>query len=203
MDIIDNATPWFWYFTRASGLLAFICLWIAVFLGLAIRNPLLKKFVNPIYNFDFHCFISALATFWGLAHGTSILLDKNFPFTVGEVFIPFFSHSTLVDPTYLGLGIIAFYAMLLVTITSYLKKNINHMFWRTTHFLGFVAFLFIVMHGLRNGTDFKDGYLPFIYLGLSVIIMIVYVMNILIMIDTASKNKINNPPRKNSEDTGS
>jgi len=190
MDIINNTTPWLWYFTRTSGLLAFLCLWIAVFLGLAIRNPLLKKFVNPIYNFDFHCFISALATFWGLAHGTSLLLDKRFPFTASEVFIPFFYHGTLVNPNYLALGILAFYAITIVTITSYLRNHLNHIFWRTTHFLGFIAFLFIIMHGMRNGTDLKTGHIAIFYLGVSIILIILYLTNILLMTNTALKNKL-------------
>ncbi len=41
-------TPWVWYFTRASGLVAFAFAWIVVFLGVAIRLPVLKKIISPV-----------------------------------------------------------------------------------------------------------------------------------------------------------
>ena len=85
------------------------------------------------------------------------------------------------------LGIIAFYAMVIVTITSYLRNHLNHWFWRLTHYLGIVAFLFIIFHGLRNGTDLKAGPISAIYLIMSMILLALYLSNIFIIIAGSKK----------------
>jgi hypothetical protein len=168
-------TPWAWYISRASGLLAFLFLWLAVFLGLSIRNLFIKKFIEPIYSFDLHCFIAALAVFWGLVHGTSFLLHGDFALTLKEVFVPFYSKTILVDPFYMGLGIIAFYAMAVMTVTSYLRSRLSHFLWRVIHFLNPLAFIFIIFHGIKNGTDTNGNiYVGILYLASSLFLILIY-----------------------------
>lgn len=171
----EKKTPWAWYLSRVSGILAFGFLWLAIFLGLAIRNMLLKKFIEPIYSFAFHCFIAGLAVFWGLIHGTSFLLHGDFALTLKEVFLPFYSKTNLVDPFYMGLGIIAFYAMAVITATSYLRNHLSHFLWRAIHFLNPLAFIFIIFHGFKNGTDTNGNiYVGVLYLASSLLLILIY-----------------------------
>lgn len=177
---INASTPWGWYITRASGLIAFAFLWLAVFLGLAIKNRLLQRIIKPIYSFGLHCYLAALAVFWALVHATSlaILHNNNISFSVGEIFIPFYSKTTLVNPIYMALGILAFYAMIVIAITSYLKQHLNYWLWRVIHFLNPLVFIFVVVHGYMNGTEMKDPTFSLLFLFSSFILIALYLFNL-------------------------
>lgn len=177
--VVDLKTPWAWYISRAAGFLGFVFLWLAIFLGLSIRNPLLKKLVEPIYSFDLHCFLAAAAVFWSLAHGTSFLFHNGeSALKAKEIFIPYFYGGGLVDTNYLALGIMAFYAMAVMVVTSYLRSHLNHWLWRILHFLNPVAFVFVVVHGYVNGTDMKNDWISGAFLLSAYLLAIVYIMSL-------------------------
>ncbi|MDZ4385009.1 MAG: ferric reductase-like transmembrane domain-containing protein, partial [Candidatus Moranbacteria bacterium] len=161
--VVSDKTPWVWYIVRASGLLGFIFLWLTIFLGLAIRNPLLKKIIDPFYSLDLHCFTAAVAIFWVLVHATSLLFDPMIGFGIKDISIPYFSQSAAVDTNYMALGIMAFYMMAIMTVTSYLRRHISHRLWRVLHFLNPLAFIFVVSHGYHNGTDMENVYIAGAY----------------------------------------
>lgn len=176
-ELINNfnsETPWIWYLSRSAGLLAFIFLWLTVFLGLAIRNPILKKVIGPIYSCGLHCYISAIAVFWALVHGTSFLFHGSFSLGIKDIAIPFYSETTLVNTNYLALGIMALYAMIIMIITSYLRNHIQHWLWRVLHFLNPLAFIFVVVHGHMNGTDMKNVWIGGVFLFSSAFLVLIY-----------------------------
>lgn len=176
---LGKETPWAWYISRAAGLIGFIFLWLAVFLGLAIRNPKLKKIIEPVYTFDFHCFLAGMAAFWALVHGTSFLFHGTFSLGIKDVFIPFYSKTALANPNLLALGIMAFYAIVVLTITSYLRRHLSYQLWRVIHFLNPLAFAFVVIHGFFIGTDMKNIFISTAYLTSSVFIVMLYIYNLI------------------------
>lgn len=186
---IDLATPWTWYVARAAGIVGFIFLWITIFLGLAIRNPMLKKIVEPIYSFDFHCFMAAASVFWVLVHGTSLLFDHAISFSIKDVTIPFYANSPLIHTNALALGIMAFYALVITTITSYLRSHIKHWLWRVLHFLNPIAFIFVVLHGYVIGTDMKNIWISGAYLLAAVILALIYFSSLFFVIANKIKQK--------------
>lgn len=182
-------TPWVWYIGRSTGVIGFAFFWITIFLGLAIRNPLLKKIIEPIYSFDFHCFMAVMTVFWALMHGASFLLHGVFSLGLADVSIPFFSKTTLVNINYLALGIIAFYGIVVMTITSFLRGYIRYKLWRILHFLNPVAFIFVVLHGYFIGTDMKNVYFGGIFLISLIVICLIYASNLIfLIIDKIKKN---------------
>lgn len=188
---INWETPWAWYMVRAAGIIGFIFLWITIFLGLAIRNPILKKIVEPIYSFDLHCFTAAAAVFWALIHGTGLLFDETLNFGIKDIIIPYFSKTIFVNPNYMALGIMAFYAMAIIAITSYLRSHIRHWLWRVLHFLNPIVFIFVVIHGYVNGTDIKNFWIGNAFLFSAFILVVIYLLGLVFAI--INKVKKNNP----------
>ncbi|MFA6973676.1 MAG: hypothetical protein WC238_03000 [Parcubacteria group bacterium] len=179
---LSQETPWAWYVTRAAGLIGFIFLWLTILLGLSIRNPLLKKIVAPVYSFDAHCFLAVMAVFWALVHGTSLLFDQVVDFGVKDIAIPFFSKTEFVDVNFLALGIMAFYMLLIMTVTSYLRNHIKHWIWRALHFLHPVAFVFIVIHGYRLGTDMKNVWIGGAFRISTLILILLYLSSLIFVL---------------------
>jgi sulfoxide reductase heme-binding subunit YedZ len=68
---------------------------------------------------------------FGMIHGLVLLFDKQVGYTLIEISIPFTSHY---KPFESGLGILAFYAMFLLVVSSYLMKHLGKKLWRSIYF---------------------------------------------------------------------
>jgi DMSO/TMAO reductase YedYZ heme-binding membrane subunit len=60
-------------------------------------------------------------------------------------------------PTAVAWGIVAFYVLLAVEVTSLLKPRIGRTWWRRTHYLSFALFAFSTVHAVMAGTDTRSG----------------------------------------------
>lgn len=174
-------TPWAWYVTRSAGILAFVFLWLSIFLGLSVRNNWLKKVIAPVYSFEFHCFLGASALFWAVVHGGAMLFDKFIGMKIADVLVPFrFEYAGFVSGgiNYLALGIMALYAIIILVATSYARKLIRRGVWRALHFLNPVAFVFVALHGYFIGTDMKTAWIKNIFVGSSLVLVLIYLSSL-------------------------
>jgi predicted ferric reductase len=151
-----------------------------MFLGLAIRTPLLNRIIKPVYSFRVHCWISLQALIFALIHGLSLLGDKFVNFNLGHIFVPFFPQtSPSVDQNFLALGIIGFYLMVILVASSYWRNGISYSFWRGLHFLNVGMFIIIFIHSLFLGTDMKIEIIRNIFIWANVFIIILMFINFL------------------------
>ena len=183
-DTLVNAkkdTPWAWYISRSSGLLAFSLLYLSMFLGLTIRIPSMRKLFAPLYSLQWHCFIALQATVLAILHGVILIFDKFTGFSLIDVLVPFSSHY---EPGLVALGILGFYLMIMLTVTSYARKTLSYNFWRSLHFTNIGLYIIVVIHALYLGTDIKIPLVKGIFLGANVLLALLIVLNIVARIQT-------------------
>src|SRR6266498_963464 len=146
---IDSLQFW-WYLTRAAGLMGYFLIWLSTAWGLVVSSKILDSFMERAFTYDFHEFLSWLGLAFIGVHVVVLMADKYLPYSVWQVLIPFLSPYR---PLWVGIGVIAFYLSLLVTITFYLKKKIGPEFFRKIHYLSLVSYVGATLHGLYAGTD--------------------------------------------------
>jgi predicted ferric reductase len=75
-----------------------------------------------------------------------------------------------------GIGVIALYLTLLVTVTFYLRSRIGMKAFRSIHVLSLVAYLGAAVHGLMSGTDASLPAMQLMYAGtfLTTIFLLAY-----------------------------
>lgn len=145
-----NSLQFWWYFTRAAGLMGYFLIWLSTAWGLVVSSKILDPIMERGFSYDFHEFLSWLGlAFIGL-HVSVLMADKYLPYSIWQVLIPFLSPYR---PVWVGVGIIAFYLSLLVTITFYLKQKIGMDTFRKIHYLSLVSYVGATLHGLYAGTD--------------------------------------------------
>ncbi len=168
----DSIQLW-WYVTRAAGIVAYLLLWFSTVLGLAVTSKFLDRLLDRMFTYDFHQFISLLSIGFVLLHVIVLLVDRYLPYTVWQVLIPFLSPYR---PFWVGLGVIAFYLTLLVTITFYIRSRIGMKAFRAIHILSLLGYLGVTLHGLYAGTDAPLPAMQMLYqgTGLVVLFMTVY-----------------------------
>jgi predicted ferric reductase len=164
---IDSVQMW-WYITRSAGIIAYLLLWFSTAWGLAVSNKILDPIMHRMFTFDFHQFISLLAIGFLVLHISVLTLDRYLPFTWAQILIPFIAPYR---PLWVGIGIISFYLIVLVTITFYMRRRIGLRTFRVIHVLSLVGYLGATLHGLYAGTDAPLLAMQIMYKGTLLIIV--------------------------------
>jgi len=146
---IDSLQFW-WYLTRAAGLMGYFLIWLSTAWGLVVSSKILDPVMERAFTYDFHEYLSWLGLAFIGVHVIVLMADKYLPYSIWQVLIPFLSPYR---PLWVGIGVIAFYFSLLVTITYYLRTKIGMEAFRKIHYLSLVAYLGATLHGLYAGTD--------------------------------------------------
>lgn len=170
----NGEIPWAWYVSRAAGLIGFVLLYISIFLGLTLRIPLMRKIFKPLYAANIHCWISLQATLFAFLHGVVLLFDKFLKFSLVDLFVPFVSSY---EPIFLSMGIISFYLMIILVVSSYMRSRISYKSWRILHFTNIALYIFSVVHAAKLGTDLKDTTNFNIFLFLNAFLVFLMLLN--------------------------
>ena len=159
--------------TRASGIIAYLLLWVSTMLGLAVTSKYLDGMLERLFTYDFHEFISLLSVAFTLVHVLVLTLDRYLPYSVIQILVPFVSPYR---PFWVGVGVIAFYVILLVTITFYLRNRIGRRTFRIIHYVSLLGYIGVTLHGYYAGTDTALPSMQILYkvTGLVVLFLTVY-----------------------------
>jgi predicted ferric reductase len=157
----DSVHIW-WYISRASGLMAYLLVWLSTLWGFAISSKIFDAFLKREFIYDFHEHLSLLSLGFMLLHAIVLTLDYVEPMSLAEVMVPFVSSYR---PLWTGMGIIAFDLSILVTATLYIRSRISMKAFRTIHYLSIIAFASALFHGLYGGTDSALNWTQLMYCG--------------------------------------
>ena len=146
---LDSTQMW-WYVTRSAGLTGYFLTWLSMVWGFAISSKIFQPFVDGSHSYDFHEHLSLLGLAFIFLHVIVLLLDRYLPFSLIQVLIPF---TDTYRPLWVGLGIISFYVMLLVSVTFYLRQQIGTAAFRIIHVFSILSYFGATLHGLFAGTD--------------------------------------------------
>jgi methionine sulfoxide reductase heme-binding subunit len=161
MSVLATAGPSaLWYLARGSGLAALVILTLNMVLGIvtSVRwtSPRWPRFVIEMLHRN-----SSLVAF-GLivVHVATVVIDSFAPIGWKDAIIPFVG---VYRPFWLGLGAAAFDILVALIITSLLRHRMNHRTWRFVHWLAYLCWPLIVVHGLGTGSDSKVGFVLLLY----------------------------------------
>lgn len=139
-----------WMVIRASGIVAFTMLALATIWGLLISTKLLGKVVKARPLTYFHESLGLGALIATIVHMVMLGLDDYIHFGPSQILVP---GASSWRPFAVSLGVVAFYATTIVSLSFYVKRWIGHERWKTIHFIAFGTYLATLMHGVLAGTD--------------------------------------------------
>jgi len=189
----DSIQLW-WYVTRAAGIIAYLLLWFSMVWGLGVSSKIFDALLDRPFTYDFHEFISLLAMGFTLVHILVLVLDRYLPYSTLQILVPFLSPYR---PLWVGIGVIAFYISLLVTVTFYLRSRIGAGAFRAIHTLSLLGYVGVTLHGLFAGTDAALPAMQLVYAGTSLVVVFltVYWLVILAQRKLATINARNAAPK--------
>jgi methionine sulfoxide reductase heme-binding subunit len=138
----------YWITSRAAGIVALLLSSISVCVGLLMGGRILKG-RQPDLRVTHEAL--SLATLAAIAvHGLTLIGDGFLHPSLGDVAVPFLSgYKTL----WTSMGIVAFWAMLLLGLSYYARTRIGTQRWRKLHRFTALAWILGLAHSLVEGTD--------------------------------------------------
>jgi predicted ferric reductase len=143
-----------WYVARAAGLVGWGLLAAATLWGLALSSKVFGKRPRPNWLLDMHRWLGGVALIFTGVHVLALLADQYVHFGLASVLVPFASNW---HPVAVAWGVIAFYLLLAVELTSLARARLSKKVWRRVHFASFALFIVSTIHGLTAGTDTKTA----------------------------------------------
>ena len=142
-----------WIVARATGLAAYAALCLSVLSGVALRTSVLDFLATNRALRSLHDFTTWIWIPIGGAHVAALLLDNTAQIRPLDVVVPF---QVSYGPLAIGLGTVAFDLVVLVVVTSWLRRHMNDTLWRWIHRASYVAFAALFFHAYLSGTDFDS-----------------------------------------------
>lgn len=139
-----------WTTSRAAGVIAFVALTLDMVFGLFVSTGAFDRWVPRASSVDVHRWLSGVSLTLVSVHALALLGDATAQFDGLDLLVPGLSSYR---PAAVGVGIIAFYAALLVQLSFGWRKRIGVRAWRALHFTAFAVFAGAVIHGLLAGSD--------------------------------------------------
>ncbi len=161
-DAWKTDQPAQWWAARSSGFVAQVALTMSMLFGLMISSRGLDGGVNRSTVLDHHQQWTLAAVIALVVHVLVIVTDDYSSITVAGALVPGLS-TELVGPV--ALGAIAFWGVLLLTLSSWLRSYMSFVVWRVVHTLALAAFVLGLVHGMTAGTDTALPVFQVLYVG--------------------------------------
>jgi len=141
-----------WIVARAAGLASYAALCLAVLSGIALRTSVLDFLATNRALRALHDWVTWLWIPLGALHVVALVLDKTALIRPLDAFVPFqVSYGTVA----IGLGTVSLDLVVLITVSSWLRRRMSDRIWRWIHRSSYVAFVALFLHALLSGTDFN------------------------------------------------
>ena len=124
---------WPWYVARASGMVAAGALVLLMISGIGQITGYTFRLFEPLTAWATHRALGLVFAIGVIVHMASLLFDKFVPFSIINLLVPWTSNFKPVTilgfhfgSLYVALGVLAFYAIAAITITSLIWIDKNH-----------------------------------------------------------------------------
>jgi len=144
-----NEQMW-WYLSRASGLVAWALAMASVAWGTALATRALGQRPKAPWLLDLHRHLGGLTVAFVGLHLGALVADSYVHFGWADVFVPWASSW---KATAVAWGVIAWWLLVVIEVTSLLMKRIPKRLWRGVHLSSYLVALLSTAHLFTAGTD--------------------------------------------------
>lgn len=149
---VAATSPYLWYSSRATGVVALVLLTGSVILGLLTSARAGSGTVPRFAVAGIHRAVSLLAACFTAVHVLTAVTDTYVPVGWASVVVPFVSRYS---PLWVGMGTVAFDLLVAITATSLVRRRMSGSAWRGVHLLSYAFYPIAVVHTVGMGTDLR------------------------------------------------
>lgn len=171
-----------WYTARGTGLSALVLLSVATALGAYLGAAGGRALAGRAVVQYVHRAAGGLGVGVLVLHVVTILADAYAHVGVTGAIVPFTSSYRA---TWVGLGTIASYLLVLVAVLGYARGRLaatpgGAATWRALHSLGYLAWGLGMLHGLKSGNDTGVAWVSALYVGCGAVVAVAVCYRLLV-----------------------
>ncbi len=166
---------WEWLLIRGTGVAAFGFLAVSTVWGLLLSTKVLGRTVRAKGLTYFHESLGAGSLVLTALHLVAVRRDDYIGFTWGEILLPGLAGWR---PFAVAYGVMAFYGLVAVMLSFYVRARMGPKRWRTLHFLSLGVFLGALLHGVLAGTDTTEVPMLMLYAGSATAVVVLLVIRV-------------------------
>jgi predicted ferric reductase len=139
-----------WFLTRASGIVAWLMLTTSVIWGIVFSTKAFPEQRRPAWLLAVHRWLGGLTLSFFAIHIVAVVADSYVHFGLADVTVPYASDW---KPGAVALGILAAWLLVAVELTSQAMRHLPRKVWRAVHLTSYIAFWLTAMHAAFAGSD--------------------------------------------------
>lgn len=139
-----------WYVTRASGIVAWLMLTGSVVWGVILATKAFPEHRRPAWLLDLHRWLGALTIVFVGLHMGALVADNYVHFDLVDLLVPFASSWRTAA---VAVGVIAFWLLVAVQVSSSMMRRLPRRLWRYIHLTSYLTFWLTSIHAALAGTD--------------------------------------------------
>ncbi|HZP30692.1 MAG TPA: ferric reductase-like transmembrane domain-containing protein [Acidimicrobiia bacterium] len=171
MTATMNPQVW-WWLARATGIVAWCTVTASIVWGLTLSSKLVRRRKVPAWLLDLHRYLGTLTLVFVGVHLAALVADSYVDFSVRDLFVPM---ASAWRPGAVAWGIVAFYLLLLVQISSWCMKRLPRRVWHRIHLASFAVFVAGTVHAALAGADRTELAVQFAAVaGTTVVVFLVF-----------------------------
>ncbi|MFN8016958.1 MAG: ferric reductase-like transmembrane domain-containing protein [Acidimicrobiales bacterium] len=175
--VAAQVTPKFWWYAaRSAGIVAWALAAAAVVWGLLLSTRTARGVAKPSWVLDLHRYLGAISLAFVGIHMAALIADTFVPFTLADLFVP---GASAWKTTAVGLGVVAFWLLVVVEVSSLLKRRISNRLWARLHLLSFVVYVLATLHYLQAGTERTNPAMQYAVVAVTAIVIFLTVLRVL------------------------
>lgn len=165
-----------WFVIRGSGIVAFALLSASLLWGLMVSTKVFGRAIKAKGLQWLHESLGLAAVLATIIHVVSLSMDEYIDFSWADILVPGFTEWR---PLAAAFGGVAFWSLLVVALSFYVKKWIGQNVWRSIHYLSFGTFVAALLHGIFSGTDTGNSWVSALYLGSTLLVVMLTAIRII------------------------
>ncbi len=189
---------WDWLLIRGTGLAAFAFLSVSTVWGLLLSTKVLGRAVRAKGLSYFHESLGIGSLLLTAGHLVAVYRDEFIGFTWPQILLPGLAEWR---PYAVAYGVMAFYGLAAVTVSSFLRARIGLKAWRTLHLLSLGAFVAALLHGVLAGSDSGEVVILMGYVGLMSVVAVLLAIRVAAM-KGSTRSSRSKPTTEHPELTG-
>ena len=176
-----------WLTERLFAFLAYLAITGSVVYGLLLSTNILDRVAHRPVTFLLHKDLAAVGVGLAGIHGMLLGLDHTVPFSIAQILVPGLApHATLA----VAFGQVALYLALIVTASFYARRRIGQRAWRALHYLTFLAFVGVTVHGIAAGSDSASTWAQGLYLTAATVVAFLLAYRIALSVSSRLANRL-------------
>jgi len=139
-----------WALGRGTGVSTLVLLTVSMVLGILTSGGFRHRELPRFALTEIHRRASLAATGFLVLHVLSLWLDSEAQLNAVDLLVPFLNAA---NPLWWGLGTLAVDLLLVVVVSSLVRKHLSYAVWRGLHWIAYAMWPVAVLHSVGGGTD--------------------------------------------------